>query len=68
MATISFVVRSSSDDDPLISVAKAAALLGVDRSTFWRWISKGSVPIERVGPFRLVRVRLSVVEQMKSSE
>jgi excisionase family DNA binding protein len=43
-------------DTNLVTVAEAAALLRVDRSTIRRWIREGSLPALRVG-HRQVRIR-----------
>jgi excisionase family DNA binding protein len=54
-------------DDPLLRPSQAAKALGVTRETVWRWIKKGIVSVERVGPFQKVRIRTSVVEAMRST-
>jgi excisionase family DNA binding protein len=54
-------------DDPLLRPSQAAKALGVTRETVWRWIKKGIVRVERVGPFQKVRIRSSVVEAMRST-
>jgi excisionase family DNA binding protein len=43
------------------SVAEVAQLLGVSRTTVWRWIRDGRLPARRVGP-RTLRVERRVVE------
>ena len=36
-------------DDDLLTVAEAATLLRVARSTVRRWIREGNVPVQRLG-------------------
>jgi excisionase family DNA binding protein len=51
--------------DPLseyLTVAEAASLLKVHKSTIWRWIENGSLPAYRVGQ-RGVRLKKADVEQ-----
>jgi excisionase family DNA binding protein len=49
-------------DHEYLTVAEAAALLKVDRSTIRRWIDHGDLPAYRVGP-RAVRVRREDLDQ-----
>lgn len=46
-------------DDRLLVPAEFARRLGVHRDTVWRWIKKGAIPYERVGPFQKIRIRES---------
>jgi excisionase family DNA binding protein len=41
-------------DEHYVSVAKAAELLSVSRSTLWRWISQGDLPSYRFGHRRVL--------------
>lgn len=50
--------------DPLLMPSQAAKRLGVHRDTMWRWIKKGIVEIERVGPYKKIRIRASVVDSL----
>ncbi len=43
-------------DDSVYTVSEAARLLGVSRASIWRWVSRGLLPAERVGP-RGTRIR-----------
>ena len=52
------------DDDRLITVAQIVKLTGYSEESIRRWIRKGALPIERVGPYRRVRVRFSVLRQL----
>jgi excisionase family DNA binding protein len=51
-------------DDPLLRPAVAAKRLGVCTETIWRWIRKGVMPCERIGPYQKIRIRTSVVDSM----
>jgi excisionase family DNA binding protein len=53
------------EDDPLIRPSVAARRLGVCTETLRRWIRKGALPVERVGPGRVQRVRESEVEKLR---
>lgn len=50
-------------DHEYLTVAEAAALLKVDRSTIRRWIARGDLPAYRVGP-RAVRLRRDDVARL----
>lgn len=54
--------RQAEHDDDKISVGKAAKLCGVDYDTFLRWIRKGVLAYERVGPDDSIRVRRGDVQ------
>jgi excisionase family DNA binding protein len=41
-------------EERYVSVAKAAELLKVSRSTLWRWISQGDLPACRIGHRRVL--------------
>lgn len=47
------------DEEPMLSVGRAAKKLGVHPNTLWRWISSGVVVYTKVGPYGRVRVRAS---------
>ena len=44
--------------DVLVTVSELAAFYDCSRSTIWRWIARGLVQVERVGPRAGVLVRL----------
>src|SRR4051794_26481964 len=46
----------TADGSVFYSVAESARLLGVSRSTVWRWIEAGELPASRVGP-KNIRIR-----------
>ena len=52
------------DSDRLLTVAQIVQLTGYSEESIRRWIRKGALPIERVGPYRRVRVRFSVLRQL----
>jgi len=52
------------DSDQLITVAQTVQLTGYSEESIRRWIRKGALPIERVGPYRRVRVRFSVLRRL----
>lgn len=53
--------------DPVdLSPAEAAAYMGVNDSTIRRWIYKGLLPAQRVGP-RLLRIKRSDLDAMTQS-
>lgn len=41
-------------EDTYVTVAEAAALLDVSRSTLWRWIDRGELPAYRLGHRRVL--------------
>lgn len=49
--------------DEYLTVAEAAALLKVSKSTVWRWIEAGTLPAYRVGR-RGVRLKRAELEQV----
>jgi excisionase family DNA binding protein len=49
-------------DNEYLTVAEAAALLKVHKSTIWRWIDKGQLPAYRVGQ-RGVRLKKADLER-----
>ena len=49
------------DDDDKISIGEAAVMCGVHYDTILRWIAKGVMPCEVVGPNQTKRVRRSDV-------
>ena len=51
-------------DETLLTVRQASALLGVDRSTLWRWEKEGYLRPIRIG--RKVRYQLSAVNALKT--
>ena len=51
--------------DELLRLTVAAQMLGVHRNTVRNWIEKGLLPHERVGPYRVKRVRRSVLERYR---
>lgn len=53
----------STDPVDLFSPAEAAAYKGVNESTIRRWIYKGLLPAERVGP-RLLRIKRADLDAM----
>jgi excisionase family DNA binding protein len=62
----SFVSRpvTTIDNDRLLTVAETVELTGFSEESVRRWIRKGALPVERVGPYRRVRVRISVLRQL----
>jgi excisionase family DNA binding protein len=52
------------DSDRLLTVAQIVELTGYSEESIRRWIRKGALPIERVGPYGRVRVRFSVLRQL----
>jgi len=56
--------RSAITPDRLLTVAETVALTGYSEESIRRWIRKGALPIERIGPYRRVRVRFSVLRQL----
>jgi len=50
--------------DRLLTVAQTVELTGYSEESIRRWIRKGALPIERIGPYRRVRVRFSVLRQL----
>lgn len=50
--------------DPLLRPRDAAKRLGVCTETIWRWMRKGAIAFEQVGPYRKKRIRSSVVEAL----
>jgi hypothetical protein len=56
------------DEGALNSVGSGSAqtvqLTGYSEESIRRWIRKGALPIERVGPYRRVRVRFSVLRRL----
>ena len=47
-----------------LSPAESAAYMGVNESTIRRWIKKGLLPAERVGP-RLLRIKPVDLDALK---
>ncbi len=45
----------------LLTTAQVAHAVGVHPETVRRWVRDGSLACERVGPARLIRVRMSVL-------
>lgn len=62
MRTTAFVPVPDRGNEYL-TVAEAAALLKVSKSTIWRWIEKGTLPAYRVGS-RGVRLKRAQLEQV----
>jgi excisionase family DNA binding protein len=54
-------------DDPLIRPSEAARRIGVSSETVWRWLRKGAIAYEQVGPFRRKMIRRSVVEAQRTA-
>ena len=55
---------SAINGDRLLTVAETVELTGYSEESIRRWIRKGALPIERIGPYRRVRVRFSVLRQL----
>ena len=55
---------SAINGDRLLTVAQTVELTGYSEESIRRWIRKGALPIERIGPYRRVRVRFSVLRQL----
>lgn len=53
--------------DLLLRPGQAATQLGVHRETVKRWMRKGVVSYEEVGPFRVKRLRQSVIDALRRS-
>ena len=51
--------KDGEKDETLLTVRQASALLGVDRSTLWRWEKEGYLKPDRIG--RKVRYNLSAL-------
>jgi hypothetical protein len=47
--------------DQLLTVAEVSYAIQESPATVRRWIYEGVLPVEHVGPYRRVRVRLSVL-------
>lgn len=47
----------------LLTTAQVAHAVGVHPETVRRWVRDGSLSCERVGPAKLIRVRLSVLSK-----
>lgn len=58
------VISASNDekDETLLSIRQAASLLGVDRSTLWRWEKQGYLKPVRIG--RKVRYKQVDVKKL----
>lgn len=56
------------EEDRLIRPSEAARRLGVCTETIRRWMRKGALPFERVGPNKLQRLRLSHVDAMRQRD
>ncbi|MGH2561855.1 MAG: helix-turn-helix domain-containing protein [Thermomicrobiales bacterium] len=54
---------STATDTEFLTVAEAAAILKVDRSTVRRWIDRGDLPAVRVGQ-RSLRVRRNDLDRV----
>lgn len=50
--------------DPLLRPSVVAKRLGVCSETIWRWMRKGAIAYEEVGPYRKKRIRESVMLSM----
>ena len=51
--------------DALLTIAQAAARIGISRKTLRRWIRKGAVcGLKRVGPYRTLRLPESAVRAL----
>ena len=46
-------------DEKLLSLKEAAALIRVHPNTIREWVKRGEVPCERYGAHRVIRVKLS---------
>ncbi len=57
-------------DDQFLTVQEAADAIHESRRTVERWIYEGVLPVERVGPSKLkrVRIRLSTLQRMYPSD
>lgn len=53
--------------DPLRRPGEAAQQLGVHRETVKRWMRKGVIAYEEVGPHRVKRIRQSVIDAQRST-
>lgn len=56
-------MMTTAHDAELLTIAEAAALLKVGRSTVNRWLRDGRLPAYRVGP-KAVRIRRTDLEQL----
>lgn len=50
--------------EKLLTPSAVARRLQVRPETVWRWIKKGVLPFEEVGPYKKKRVRESVADSM----
>lgn len=46
------------DDDPLYSLTEVSRLTNTPLSTVRRWVFERRIPVERIGPLMLKRVRV----------
>ena len=53
-------------DDHLLRPSVAAKRLGVCTETIWRWMRKGVLDYEEIGPYRKKRIRESAIESMRN--
>ena len=60
-------VVSLKKPDSLLRPSVVARRLGVCTETVWRWMRKGAMPFEEVGPYHKKRIRESTVLSMLRS-
>jgi excisionase family DNA binding protein len=59
--------RTEMDENSLLNVREAAALLGISAGTLYHWLSERRVPVVRLGP-RCVRFRKSDLDEWISEK
>jgi excisionase family DNA binding protein len=50
--------------DRLLTIAEVADATGESPRTIERWIAKGAIAVERVGPFGRIRIRVSTLRAL----
>lgn len=61
--TVAPVVLRSGVPSVLLTATQCAQYLGIDRSSFWRWLRDGAAPAPTIRRGRIVRWHREVIEQ-----